>query len=90
METFLILGTNSSPEEIAKCEKVIFVKDAPILAAAIKSPVSYLATLDRKHFFQEKVIKFTKPLKIITPGKLLKLLREKATLPEISKSIGKI
>ena len=74
----LILTSSPTPEEIAECERAIFVKDAPILAAAIKSSVLYLVTLDRKHFFQAKVIKFAELLKIITPGELLKLLREKA------------
>lgn len=55
-------------EEITKCEKVINHKDAPILAAALKSSASFLLTLDRKHFFKPEVIEFTKPLKIATPG----------------------
>jgi len=59
-------------EEIVECEKVIHEKDAPILAAAIKSPVKFLLTLDRKHFLQPKVKGFTKHLKILTPGEFVK------------------
>lgn len=59
-------------EEIAECEKIIFAKDAPILAAAKKSKANYLVTLNRKHFFQPKVINFAKPLKIVTPKDLIR------------------
>lgn len=66
----------SSIEELVECEKVINEKDAPILAAALKSPAGYLLTLDRKHFLKPKVIEFTKPLKVLTPGEfVLKYLK---------------
>lgn len=64
----LILVPSPSVEEIAQCEKVINPKDAPILAAALKSPTSFLITLDRKDFLKPKVFDFAKPLKITTPG----------------------
>lgn len=71
----LKLISEPSVEEISTCEKVIFPKDAPILAAAKKSKADYLVTLDKKHFFRPKVIDFAKPLKIITPKDLIKILR---------------
>lgn len=64
----LVFTPTPSVEDIAICEKFINEKDAPILAAAIKSPASYLITLDKKHFLQTKVIKYVKPLIITTPG----------------------
>lgn len=64
----LILAASSSPEKISQCEKYIAPKDAPILAAALKSPVSFLITLDRKHFFNARLVKFVEPLEILTPG----------------------
>lgn len=67
----LVLASQPSVEEIAQCEKVINPKDAPILAAALKSPASFLITLNRKDFLKPKVIDFVKPLKIITPGKFV-------------------
>lgn len=67
----ILLVENPSVEEIAKCEKVINVKDAPILAAAINSPASFLLTLDRKHFLKPEVMAFTKSLKVSTPGEFV-------------------
>jgi len=69
--TNILLVENPSVEETAQCEKVINVKDAPILAAAIKSPASFLLTLDRKHFLKPEVTAFTKSLKILTPGEFV-------------------
>ena len=67
----LRLVLEPSLEEIATCEKVINKKDAPILAAAKKSGASFLVTLDRKHFFNSRVINFAKPMRIITPGEFV-------------------
>lgn len=72
----LFIVPSSSAEEIARCEKVINSKDAPILASAIKSSADFLLSLDKKHFFDSKVQKFTRKLKIITPGDfVIKYLR---------------
>lgn len=67
----ILLTENPLVEEIAKCEKVINAKDASILAAAIKSPASFLLTLDRKHFLKLEVTDFAKSLKILTPGEFV-------------------
>ena len=56
-----------SEEQISKAKKVIAEKDAVILAEAKNSECGYLITLDRKDFLQEKVFKFFKPKKILTP-----------------------
>jgi len=71
-EANLILGKDPEAEEIAVCEQVINQKDAPVLAAAIRNKAMSLLTLDRKHFFTSAVIKFSRPLKILTPGNFLK------------------
>ena len=63
----LIFVREAAVEKVAQCEKYISQKDAPILAAALESPASFLVTLDRRHFFQAEVIKFVKPLVIISP-----------------------
>lgn len=55
-------------KEIIEANKAINEKDAPILAAAIKSQARFIITLDRKHFLKPKVHKFAKPLKILIPG----------------------
>ncbi len=67
----LILASQPSAEEIAQSEQAVNPKDAPILAAALKSSASFLITLDKKHFLKPKVINFSKPLKIISPGEFV-------------------
>lgn len=51
---------------------IIYEKDAPILYAALKSDSNYLLTLDKKHFFTQKIKKLKLPLKIMTPGQFIK------------------
>lgn len=73
-EIDFIIVAAPSPYEIAVCEKYIHPKDAPILAAAIKSKNNYIITLDRKHFFQPQVISFAKSmgLVIVAPRDFIK------------------
>jgi predicted nucleic acid-binding protein len=69
-KALLIIVADPKEEETFLCEQIINQKDAPILAAALNSQVSYLLTLDRKDFLQPKVLRFAKNknIKIITPG----------------------
>lgn len=67
----LLLVPPPSIEEISHCEQAINPKDASILAAALKSPASFLVTLDKKHFLQPKVINFAQPLKVTSPKDLV-------------------
>lgn len=71
--SFIAIEPNE--EEIKYCNAIINLKDAPILAAAFKSKVSYLLTFDRKHFFEPNVIKSAKAknLKILTPADFVNL-----------------
>lgn len=62
-----IIDQIPSEEQILKAKKVIVEKDAVILAEAKNSNCDYLITLDKKDFLQEKVFKFFKPKKILTP-----------------------
>lgn len=64
----LRLEQEADIESIRECQKYIHTKDAPILAAAIKSPAEYIITLDRKHFLQKEVEDFVKPKIISSPG----------------------
>jgi predicted nucleic acid-binding protein len=50
--------------------------DVPILLAAIKAKVDYLATHDRKHFLDDPKVAERSGLKIGTPGDVLAWLRE--------------
>jgi len=67
-----ITVTDVKEEDVLKCSQIINPKDALILAAALKTKVSYLITLDRKDFLKPKVIKFARPIRIITPGEFVK------------------
>lgn len=50
--------------------------DVPILLAAIKAKVDYLATHDRKHFLDDPKVAERAGIKIGTPGDVLAWLRE--------------
>ena len=72
------LVPSPSTEEIAGCEQFINEKDAPILAAALRSQADFIVSLDRKHFLQPEVIKSSKPKLVLTPGDfVLKYLKKR-------------
>lgn len=62
-----ILQNEINNKLINKAKKYIVDKDSVILAEFKKSDCSYLLTLDRRDFLQEKVIDYVKPKKILTP-----------------------
>jgi len=51
------------------------LKDAPIVAAAVKAKVEYLVTLDRAHFIDDPKVARASGLSILTPDNLLAILR---------------
>lgn len=60
-------------QEINKFEKLIPLKDIPILLGAIASKSRCLITLDRKHFLDNEKLKRIKlPIEIMNPGEFLK------------------
>ena len=61
-----------SAEEIADYSHLIAEKDAHMLAAAVKSGVQFLLTLDTKHFMTEPLSKADLGLVIVTPGHYIK------------------
>jgi len=61
------LDIEPNVRDISKAKMVIVKKDAVILSQAKVSKSGCLFTLDRKHFLNEKVEKFIKPIKVITP-----------------------
>ncbi len=54
-------------EEIKQYEGVIKLKDAPVVAAAMKNKVDFLITLDTTDFKKQSVREEVKPLQILTP-----------------------
>jgi predicted nucleic acid-binding protein len=62
-------------QELEQAASYITLKDAPIVAAAVKAKVDYLATWDRRHFIDDPRVAETSGLTIITPGKLMAIIR---------------
>lgn len=69
--TGIEIVNENKEKAIVKYGKIIVSKDAPILAAAIKSKSGFLITMDRKHFMNPKIKKTKLPIKILTPGDFL-------------------
>ena len=68
---------NPSMEEVHKNLHLIADKDdVPILLAAIKEKVDYLATHNRKHFLNDPKVAEGAGFKIGTPGDVLAWIRE--------------
>ena len=72
------LVSNPTDEEIAAALQFIPAKDAPILAAACKTNIDYLITLDRRHFKQPKVQE-SMPFLILLPEEFAPLIRRQLT-----------
>lgn len=67
----LEISTSPTEGETAALCAIIAAKDAHVLAAALKSNVQCLLTLDRKHFFSPRVLQAGLPFQILTPGSFL-------------------
>lgn len=67
---------NQKPEIalINKAKSAIHEKDAIILAEAKQADIDILVTLDMKHFFTEKAMKFIAPKKIMTPKMVIEMM----------------
>jgi len=61
-------------EDVLAAAAYTAIKDAPIVAAALKSGCTYLATYDRKHLIDPPEISEQSGLQILTPGDLLEIL----------------
>lgn len=68
---------NPTPQEIEENLYLIADRnDVPILLAAMKAKVDYLATHNRKHFLDDPKVAERSGLKIGTPGDVLAWIRE--------------
>jgi predicted nucleic acid-binding protein len=70
----LELAATPTPEEIAVQARIIDPKDAHVLASAVSARVEVLLTLDRRHFFVQRVRSAALPFSIVTPGDFLRRL----------------
>ena len=60
-----------SAQAVAECQRLIDADDAHVLASALAGQVSYLLTLDRKHFFTNRLSQAHLPFVICTPGEFI-------------------
>jgi predicted nucleic acid-binding protein len=75
--TNLRIVPNPSTEEVeANLYLINDPNDVPILLAAMKAKVDYLATHNRKHFLDDPKVSERSGLRIGTPGDVLAWLRE--------------
>lgn len=70
----LDLVANPTPQEITDQSQIIDLKDAHVLAAALKGRADFLLTLDRKHLLTPTVLGAGLPFMILTPGDFLRRL----------------
>ena len=69
---WLVSADNPSIHEIQSAAALIDdIKDAPILAGALKSGADAIITLDRKHFMSEKLKTANLPVQILTPKEFI-------------------
>ena len=67
--------SNPTAEEIAEAATYTFPKDAPIVAAAKKAGVDYLASFDRKHLVGVPQVAQGSGLTVVLPEELLAAIR---------------
>lgn len=61
-------------EEILKVSAYTALKDAPIVASAIKDNCTHLVTYDRKHLIDSPIVSEQSGLTILTPSEMLDVL----------------
>jgi predicted nucleic acid-binding protein len=62
-------------EEVLAAAEYTALKDAPVVAAAIKAETDYLVTLDRKHLIDPPEVAQKSGLDIVLPGVALEVIR---------------
>jgi predicted nucleic acid-binding protein len=67
--------TNPTKAEVFKAAQIVHLKDAPIVAAAVRSKAEYLATHDVKHLLNHATaIAEAYGITVLTPAELLRAL----------------
>jgi predicted nucleic acid-binding protein len=64
-----------SKRQVERVAAIVNLKDAPIVAAAMRARVAYLASHDRELLKQSEVIELNFGLPVVRPGDVLHLLR---------------
>lgn len=70
---------NLSKKDILTAAAYTALKDAPIIAAAIKAQATYLATYDRKHLLDKPNIVKKSGLIITTPDSIVKAIQQEVS-----------
>ena len=68
-------AVNASKRDVLAAAEYTELKNAPVVAAAIKANVDYLVSLDRRHLVGQTAVAEGSGLQIVLPGDLLQLLR---------------
>lgn len=71
----LLVIPEPSSEEISAVGKWVHWKDAPILAAALKSKSGFFLTLNRKHILRQDIQEIFQQFIILSPKELFEKLR---------------
>jgi predicted nucleic acid-binding protein len=67
--------TNPNKADVLKAAQIVHLKDAPIVAAAARAKVEYLATHDVKHLLaQAQAIEAAYGITVIAPAELVSIL----------------
>lgn len=67
---------DASHAELKEAASYVNLKDAPVVAAAVRAEVEYLVRLDGRHLMRDSVVGRRSGLNIITPEQLLTILRD--------------
>jgi predicted nucleic acid-binding protein len=70
------VGELPTLQELREAATYINLKDAPIVAGAVKARVDYLVTWDRKHFIDDERVARESGLKIVTPDEVMTITQE--------------
>jgi putative PIN family toxin of toxin-antitoxin system len=70
------MAENPTVEELKQAADYIHLKDAPIVAAAVKARVDYLVTWDRKHFLKVPQVAEKSGLTIVAPDELVAIIAD--------------
>ena len=65
--------------ELEQAATYIALKNASIVAAAVKAKLDYLATWDRRHFIDDPGVAEKSGLTIVTPGELMAIIRKQGS-----------
>ncbi len=71
----LVVIPEPSSEEVSSVGKWVHWKDAPILAAALKSKAGFFLTLNRKHILKQEVQEIFQQFIILSPKELFEKIR---------------